>query len=98
MGWLALRRFGAWFCALVGTHLAVFGALPLAFADLHTRVALFSVNALPWYPLYRFDLPVTRYGWLILPNALGWTWCALVWTALYALLAMKLTRIALRRA
>lgn len=91
------KPLGLWFSGLVGTHLAVLGILPFLLSDFDTRIRLFEINALPWYPLHHFlNLPVTEYGWLTLPNELGWTWCFVVWLAFYALLATVLIRLTLR--
>jgi hypothetical protein len=91
------KRLGMWFSTLVATHLVLFGILPFLLSDFDARLRLFEVNAWPWYPLHHFlKLPVTEYGWLTLPNELGWTWCVAVWLAFYALLAVALTRLALR--
>jgi hypothetical protein len=88
------RRFGLWFCGLVTAHLILFCFLPFALPSFEARLALFSVNAFPWYPLHHFlHLPVTEYGGLTLPNEIGWVWCLAVWLALYALLAAALARL-----
>lgn len=91
------RRFGLWFSWLVTAHLALFVALAFLMPSFHARLALFAVNAAPWYPLhYWLKLPVTEYGWLILPNQLGWAWCLAVWVIVYASLAFALARFTLR--
>ena len=91
------KRLGFWFSALVAAHLGLLGILPFLLSDFDARLKLFSVNALPWYPLHHFlKLPVTEYGWLTLPNEIGWIWCLAVWLAFYALLAAVLTRLTLR--
>ncbi len=64
-------------------HTAIFVALPFTFASFNDRVNWLAINAIPWWPLYELGLPVTRHGWLMTPNALGWVWCALVWIAFY---------------
>ncbi len=96
LGSLALawsKPAGLWFCGLAAAHLTLFWALPFAFSSFDTRIAWLSVNALPWYPLHYLNFPVTRSGWLTLPNALGWVWCLVIWTALYGLLAIGLARL-----
>jgi hypothetical protein len=91
------RRFGLWFSGLVTAHLAVFVALAFLMPSFQARLALFGVNAAPWYPLHHWlKLPVTEYGWLILPNQSGWAWCLVVWLIVYALLAFALARLTLR--
>jgi hypothetical protein len=74
-------------------HLALFCALPFVLPSFEYRVGLFSVNALPWRPLHSLGLPVTRYGWLITPNEMGWLWCFAVWVSIYLLIASTLTRL-----
>ena len=92
------KAFGWWFSALAGAHLALFWGLPLAFDSFDTRVALLSVNALPWYPLHYLNLPTTRFGLFTFPNGLGWMWCLVVWTLAYGLLAIALMRLTAKRA
>ena len=60
--------------------------------------AVLSVNAFPYFLLQHFlHLPVTEFGWLMLPSHIGWLlWCLGVWLALYGLLALALTRLTLR--
>ena len=97
---LAVARstlFGLWFSGLVSAHLAVFVALAFLMPSFHARLALFGVNVAPWYPLHQWlKLPVTEYGWLILPNQFGWAWCLAVWLIVYALLAYALARLTVR--
>jgi hypothetical protein len=91
------KRLGLWFSALVATHLVLLGILPFLLPAFDARLKLFEVNALPWYPLHHFfKLPVTEYGWLTLPNEIGWIWCFAVWLAFYAVLATASTRLTLR--
>ena len=90
----ASRRFGLWFSGLVTAHLSLFVALAFLMPSFDARLTLFAVNVAPWYPLhYWLKLPVTEYGWLILPNQLGWVWCLAVWLIVYALLAFAVTRV-----
>jgi len=71
------------FLIFAAAHSAAFLLLPLSFSEFNDRVNWFAINAIPWWPLYRLDLPVTRHGWLMMPNTLGWLWCALIWTGFY---------------
>jgi hypothetical protein len=88
------RRFGLWFSCLITAHLALFVAVAFLMPSFHGRLALFVVNVAPWYPLhYWLKLPVTEYGWLILPNQAGWFWCMAIWLIVYALLAFALARL-----
>jgi hypothetical protein len=100
LGSLALswsKRFGLWFCALAAAHLTLFWVLPFTFfSSFDARLAWFAVNGLPLYPLEHLNLPITRSGWLTMPNALGWVWCLAVWVILYGSLAMALTRLTAR--
>ncbi|KPK09773.1 MAG: hypothetical protein AMJ68_11275 [Acidithiobacillales bacterium SG8_45] len=71
------------FLVFAAIHSALFLLLPLSFAEFNDRVNWFAINAIPWWPLYKFGLPVTRHGWLMTPNTLGWIWCGVVWAAFY---------------
>ncbi|MGW8247853.1 MAG: hypothetical protein ACWGOV_07050 [Acidiferrobacterales bacterium] len=85
------------FLALAAIHSAIFLILPLSFAEYNDRVNWFAINAIPWWPLYKLGLPVTRHGWLMMPNGLGWLWCALIWAGFYYGLArIVVTRLARR--
>jgi len=75
------------FLVLAVVHALVFIALPFSFNEFNDRVNWFAINAIPWWPLYKLGLPVYQSGWLITPNLLGWTWCAIVWTLCYWFLA-----------
>ena len=90
------KLLGAWFAALVAIHTVVLGILPFQLSNFDARLNLFAVNALPWYPLHFLSVPVTRYGWLTLPNEIGWVWCVAIWLLFYAVLAAALTRLTLR--
>ncbi|KPK12055.1 MAG: hypothetical protein AMJ68_03740 [Acidithiobacillales bacterium SG8_45] len=68
-------------------HTALFIILPFTFAEFNDRVNWFAINAIPWWPLYKLNLPVTRQGWLMMPNVAGWIWCAVVWIAFYYFVA-----------
>jgi len=71
------------FLFLAAIHSAIFMILPLSFNEYNDRVNWFAINAIPWWPLYKLGLPVTRQGWLMMPNALGWVWCAIIWSGFY---------------
>jgi hypothetical protein len=81
-----------WFFAFAFLHLALFAMLPLTLGTFEARTAWFSVNLIPWYPLERLGVLVTTYGWLTLPNEIGWVWCIFVWTALYGSLSVAAER------
>ena len=68
-------------------HTAIFIVLPFTFTEFNDRVNWFAINAIPWWPLYKLGLPVTRHGWLMMPNIAGWIWCAVVWVAFYCFVA-----------
>lgn len=85
------------FIFLAVIHLALFVALPFTFSSFNDRVNWFAINAIPWWPLYKLGLPVTREGWLMTPDPLGWAWCALVWTGFYYLVARLTAYLVLRR-
>jgi hypothetical protein len=72
---------------LAALHTMLFVIPPFFLESFNDRVNWFAINAIPWWPLYQLGLPVTRHGWLMTPNALGWAWCALVWTGFYYFLA-----------
>ena len=82
----------ACFGALAITHLTVFVGLALLMPSVDARLALFSINVLPWQPLHAAGLPVTAHGWLVVPNPLGWFWCVLCWLVIYAGVAYLCTR------
>jgi hypothetical protein len=94
---LASRRFVWWFCVFALAHCVLFVAVPFSFASFDHRVAWFYVNTLPWYPLHAMGLPVTTFGWLTLPNAVGWVWCGAVWLGFYVLLAQAAAFLASHR-
>lgn len=82
------------------THLVLFVGLALLMPTFEARLALFSVNTLPWRVLHEAGLPVTTYGWLVLPNLLGWVWSILSWLAIYGAVAfgfVTLNALPLRR-
>ena len=83
--------FVSCFGGLAAAHLAVFVGLALLMPTFEARIALFSINLLPWQPLHEAGLPVTTYGWLVLPNLLGWVWCVAAWALIYALTALGIT-------
>jgi len=85
------------FQLFVTIHAAVFMALPLTFSEFNDRVNWFAINAIPWWPLYKLGLPVTRAGWLVTPNAIGWIWCGLVWIGFYYLVARGSVRLLKRK-
>jgi len=67
----------------MAVHTVVFVALPFSFSSYNDFANWFAINAIPWWPLFKLGLPVTRPGWLLTPNALGWIWCAFVWVLFY---------------
>lgn len=78
-------------------HAALFLVLPLTFSEFNDRVNWLAINAIPWWPLYKLGLPVTQPGWLMRPNIIGWTWCALVWIGFYFVLARGIAGVMQRK-
>ena len=81
------------FAGLISLHGVLFVAIPFLLPDFDARIRLFSVNVLPWWPLHQLGLPVTRHGWLVMPNAAGYIWCLVVWLGTYAALAFTCGRL-----
>jgi hypothetical protein len=78
---------------LAVAHLAVFVGLALLMPTFEARIALFSINLLPWQPLHDAGLPVATHGWLVLPNLLGWLWCIAAWVLIYAIAALGIMSV-----
>lgn len=91
------KKILQWFLGFTALHVALFVVPPFFFESFNERVNWFAINAIPWWPLYKLGLPVTREGWLMMPNALGWAWCALVWTVFYFALARLVVKMWLRQ-
>ena len=82
--------FVSCFGGLAVAHLAVFVGLALLMPNVEARLALFSINFLPWDALYASGLPATRTDGR---EALGWLWSVLAWCLIYAAAALGLTRL-----
>ena len=72
-----------WFAGLSISHLLLSWTLVSVLPTFEARTAVISVSIAPWWLLENLGFPVTNYGWLTLPNLLGWLWCLLVWLGFY---------------
>jgi hypothetical protein len=84
-----------WFAGLSISHLLLTWYLISALPTVEARAVVISISIAPWKPLHALGIPVTKYGWLTLPNSIGWLWCVLVWLCFYYIAAKVLAYLTL---